>query len=744
MAELTIDIQDVQGVSGTAIVTLNGSIDARTVISFKTQIESAKGRGLRTFVMDLDKISYINSTGLSYLISLADSGDPNRPGLVLLKIQAKVKVLFDMMGLGPLFKFAYTQEEAFQSIGVQAPKSAFRLEPAAPPPPPPPPVPVETKTPSPAPLPLPPEKPAATPREKTPSTFLPPPPLPAAPPPPREKTPLHVTPSVPIPPVRTATPSPIHIPPPEAPKTAPLPVLPGPATARLAPPPTVRAMPEPTLIRPARHEDWLAVGLAFLIVGISAAGLRPPMASFRWASDGDFFSAAAGCKPRIDRLAEQAEDGALAAAATAVRRAYEKGDRAGSADAFRALAEAAAKSRHEDLRSAAVSLDREAGSLAAPAIAQVFSQRNLLHAALTGIVLLILAGIAAALMGGRIDAYAMGFPLLFSLAWLAQVIAGNLPNGRWGVDAYLAATLLGLLVANSVGVPAWMRESLRSEFYLKTGLVLMGASFILPSILRGSPLVLVQGAVVTIVVGLAGYWIARLFRVDEDFSAILSATAAIGGIPAAIGAFLSVKGDRRKLPYVVGLVFIVSLALILLMPWVARSFRLSDAVGGAWLGGTIDSPAGVATAGARVGEPSESRAVSAKASQDAVLLLAVLVLSVIWARRHASRLRAAPGAPSFWGVFPKSILGFLAVSLAFSFAIPPATAGPALDVVAGLRDTVLALAFVSIGLETRFADMVRMERGRPAAAFILAQAVNALCALGLAMLLFGGSAPAGR
>ena len=45
---------------------------------------------------------------------------------------------------------------------------------------------------------------------------------------------------------------------------------------------------------------------------------------------------------------------------------------------------------------------------------------------------------------------------------------------------------------------------------------------------------------------------------------------------------------------------------------------------------------------------------------------------------------------------------------------------------------------MSIGLETRFATSSRMEGGRPAVAFLGAQAFNVVWTLVLAWLLFGG------
>ncbi len=729
MAELTVDVKETPGATGMATATLAGSIDARTVISFKSQLESAKGRGTRTFVLDMERVTYINSTGLSYLISLADSSDPNRPGLVLVKVQAKVKVLFDMMGLGSLFRFHASIDEAVQELSGAPPKAAAAVpepviekipvqpapavEPAPPPverPPAPPPAPPPVRTATPAPIqvhvPAPPPAAAAQPAAiKYPSR-------PALPVPPKAATP---------PPVRAATPSP---------------------TAAVRPSPsTVRVIAEPPPLPPARNEDWLSLGLGAVLIGLVMAGLRPPMASFEWASDGDFFSAAARNKARIDRLGEEAAtngEAELAAAAIELRRAYERGDRGGAAEASRNLVAAAGRSLQSDLRAEARRLDAEIGVPAGATLGQVFSQRNLLNSSLLMIVLLIFSCIGVSLMGGRLDSFALGFPILFALGWLAQTLAGNIPNGRWGVDHALIALLLGLLAGNAVGVPAWLRESLRSEFYLKAGLVIFGAGLLIPQAAQAGIAGILLGAAVVAAVGFACYWIARLFRVDEDFSAILSTSISVGGVPAMIAALLAVKGDRRKLPYLVVLSFLVSLPLIFLLPSLVHELGLPEAVGGAWLGATLDTAPAISSAGSRLTESATRTALSVKGSQDMFLLAAALLLAAAWAVRHASRLRGKAGGRLLWSLFPKTLLGFLAVSLAFSFLVPPPQVEATQGILRNLRETWFALAFVSIGMETRYGDLVRLERGRPAAAFLLAQAFNALCALLLAWLFFGG------
>lgn len=125
MSDLTIDVKDLNGSGPAALVVLNGSIDAKTVINLKTHLGSVRDRGVQKLVLDMEHVKYVNSTGLSYLISLSDM-ENGQAALSLVKLQPKVKVVFDMMGLGPVFRFYLSREEAIRNLDKPA---------AAPPPP---------------------------------------------------------------------------------------------------------------------------------------------------------------------------------------------------------------------------------------------------------------------------------------------------------------------------------------------------------------------------------------------------------------------------------------------------------------------------------------------------------------------------------------------------------------------------------------------------------------------------------
>lgn len=117
MPELTIDIQDVPGVAGARKVALNGAIDAKTVLALRTEVSAHAARGADRFVVDMQHVKYVNSTGLSFFITLAGEGDR----LALVGVQPKVKIVFDMMGLGALLKMVGTMEEGVRLITPAAP-----------------------------------------------------------------------------------------------------------------------------------------------------------------------------------------------------------------------------------------------------------------------------------------------------------------------------------------------------------------------------------------------------------------------------------------------------------------------------------------------------------------------------------------------------------------------------------------------------------------------------------------------
>ena len=487
-----------------------------------------------------------------------------------------------------------------------------------------------------------------------------------------------------------------------------------------------------------RTEDWVAVYIGFFVIAVILAAfswkwfdlgaLRP---TFRWTTDTQIASSAQGWKASLDTIAKDRKD--LAASANNLKAALDKGDRAAIDKAAAALAKAGGRNTVPG------SLGTEIRGHANAATGKVFAGENLLKVLYVGVAGLVLGAIGIALIGGNVGAFMIGFPVVFILAWLARVIAGNGMFVDYGIEYVIFALLLGLLISNTVGTPSWLRPAAQTEFYIKTGLVILGAGLLFMEVIQAGALGILQAVLVVVVIWYFCFWLARKLRVDDDFAAMLSSSVAICGVSAAIATCGAIQGDKKKLSYVTSLVLIVAVPMMIVMPWIAKSFQMNDIVAGAWLGGTLDTSATVVAAGALISDVAMKTGVIVKLSQNALIGVAAFILVVWWAYKSGKQQGTEkPSAGVIWERFPKFVLGFLVASAVFSFFLPADMVSGTRSVLGELRTWWFALAFVCIGLETRFVDLATMEGGRPAVAFLGAQAVNVAWTLLLAWLIFGG------
>ncbi|QHT71552.1 putative sulfate exporter family transporter [Rhodocytophaga rosea] len=354
-------------------------------------------------------------------------------------------------------------------------------------------------------------------------------------------------------------------------------------------------------------------------------------------------------------------------------------------------------------------------------------------------VTLLLLGVTALLRivnNENIQSFIAGFIVLSLLSYISLVLTANEALKYWGLEYVIFSLLLGIIFRTIFGLPAFLKEAVNSEFYTKTGLVILGTGIIFADILQAGALGLAQAVIVVLCVWYFAFWVSKKMRLDDELSAMIASAVSICGVSAAIAACGAIKGDSKKLSYVVSLVLIVAVPMLVVMPMLANAMHLSPAVGGAWLGGTIDTTGAVVASGALLGEDALKTCTIVKFSQNVLLGVAALLLSVSWT------LKKQPGKKVdyhvIWERFPKFVLGFLAASLLFSFVLQPETVKAGKDSFKFVQTLWFSLAFVCIGLETNFRDLFRMEDGRPLMAFLTAQTFNIIITLAIALLLFGG------
>jgi uncharacterized integral membrane protein (TIGR00698 family) len=371
--------------------------------------------------------------------------------------------------------------------------------------------------------------------------------------------------------------------------------------------------------------------------------------------------------------------------------------------------------------------------------AKVLAGQNLVRMAIAGLSLGVLSIAAVTMMRGSPANFAAGFPVVFVLAVIAQIIAGHAAVTSWGFEYVIFAFALGLLISNTSGVPRWLMEAARTEFFIKTGLVILGAGILFGDLVQAGLLGIAQAVLVVSVVWFVCFKLAQRLGVDDELATMMASAVSICGVSAAIATCGAIQGDRKKLSYVTSLVLIVAAPMMVAMPLVVKTFQIPDLVGGAWLGGTLDTSASVVAAGEMVSEAARNAGVVVKLSQNVLIGVAAFVLTIWWAvRKNPSGSSGSPGLAVIWERFPKFVLGFIAASLAFSFLVDAATVQATKSLLTGLRTMWFALAFASIGLETRFAELTKEGSGRAALAFLGGQAFNVVWTLILAYLLFGG------
>src|SRR5574341_659693 len=491
-----------------------------------------------------------------------------------------------------------------------------------------------------------------------------------------------------------------------------------------------------------RTEDWVAVYLGFfIIVAILAAfsykwfDLGTLRSNFRWTADAQVAASATGWRESLDAIAKEAQakgKGELAAKAEGLKSALDKGERKSIATAAGELAKAGGRNTVPG------TLGGEIRGHAAATADKVFAGDNLVKGLYVGIALWVLGSVGMALIGGNVGAFAIGFPAVFVLAWLARVIAGNGFFVDYGVEYVIFALLMGLLISNTIGTPAWLMPAVQTEYFIKTGLVILGAGLLFLEVVQAGVLGILQAVLVVFVIWYVCFWMARKLRVDDDFAAMLSSAVSICGVSAAIATCGAIQGDKKKLSYVTSLVLICAVPMMIVMPWLVKAFHIPDLVAGAWMGGTLDTSATVVAAGALISDAAMKTGVIVKFSQNALIGVAAFILVVWWTYRGTAVGASKPSAGIIWERFPKFVLGFLIASFVFSFFLPGDMVRGTGGALAELRVWWFALAFVCLGLETKFVDVATMEGGRPAVAFIAAQFVNVFWTLLLAYLLFGG------
>lgn len=355
-------------------------------------------------------------------------------------------------------------------------------------------------------------------------------------------------------------------------------------------------------------------------------------------------------------------------------------------------------------------------------------------------------GLGARVMGKRWADFARGFCVVFLLATMAFVLAGQAVIKHYNLEYALWALLVGLAISNTIGTPPLVRSAACTEFYIKTGLVLLGAEILFTRLLvLGLPGIFVAW-VVTPIVLMGTFWFGqRILRIESPtLNIVISADMSVCGVSAAIATAAACKAKRSELSLAIGLSLTFTVIMMIVMPAFIRAVGMNHVLGGAWMGGTIDATGAVAAAGAMLGEDALQVAAAVKMIQNTLIGVIAFGVAVYWVAYVEQRDDGSkPNVAEIWHRFPKFILGFVAASIVFSLIFSLAPNGQSLVDAAlkgstsTLRGWFFCLAFVSIGLETNFRELgAQLKGGKPLILYLAGQTFNLCLTLLMAWLMF--------
>lgn len=381
----------------------------------------------------------------------------------------------------------------------------------------------------------------------------------------------------------------------------------------------------------------------------------------------------------------------------------------------------------------------------------------------------VLLSIGLAVIGHRVAHFLASFLVLFVVSVLIFELGAWTNASKYNLEPPLVALALGLVISNVFRLPSWLSAGFRVEFYIKIGIVLLGATLPFTLLIWAGPVAVAQASIVSLVTFGVIFWAGRALGLDKRFAAVLGVGGAVCGVSASIAIAGAVRAKREEASVSITLVILWAIVMIFVLPFVSRALGLPTGIAGAWIGTSeFADAAGIAAAQAygdlaRHGDA--AIAGSPEAALQAFTLMKVVgrdiwigiwafVLAIVattrWEREPASAdangtaVESRVGAGEIWARFPKFVLGFVIASALVTWVashysladyrtvVTPALVAP----ITALRTWAFIFCFFSIGLTTRISTLAKTGI-KPFVAFTVGVAVNIVLGYVLSVHVFG-------
>ena len=363
-----------------------------------------------------------------------------------------------------------------------------------------------------------------------------------------------------------------------------------------------------------------------------------------------------------------------------------------------------------------------------------------------GLALAVLCSIGAIFMGFNVGRFFVAFLCVYLICIVANILGNQVTMRKYGLNAEIWSIALGMIWANTIGTPKLLKEGSQVEYYIKTGLVLLGAEVLFHKIMAiGIPGIFVAWVVTPIVLISTYIFGQKVIKMpSRTLNIVISADMSVCGTSAAIATAAAARAKKEELTLSIGLSLTFTAIMMVAMPAFIAWVGMPEILGGAWIGGTVDATGAVAAAGAFIGPKALEVATVIKMIQNVLIGVTAFCVALYWTTKIDVGENEHVGLIEIWNRFPKFVIGFLTVSIVMSILSANVAPYGAMLVDQGtnrvsvpLRGWFFALAFVSIGLTTNFRELGKYFRGgKPVILYVCGQSFNLCLTLLMAWLMF--------
>ena len=349
----------------------------------------------------------------------------------------------------------------------------------------------------------------------------------------------------------------------------------------------------------------------------------------------------------------------------------------------------------------------------------------------------IVFAVSTAIMGLKTREYIPGFIVIYVAS------AAILVFGKWkfahdhNLEPPIVALIVGLIIGNLFRIPKWFETSLRTEYYIKTGIVLLGATLPFTLIIYAGPIAFLQATIVSLGTFLTIFLVGtKLFGLEKPFASVLGAGGAVCGVSGSIAVGAATRARKEHISIGICIVALWALVMIFFLTFFVKAIGMDEGLAGAWIGTSEFADAAGFAAAASVGGDKAIHAYTLMKviGRDIWIGIWAFVLSLIsviyWEKKSADSADRVK-AKVIWGRFPKFVVGFFLASVIMSIAasivgqdVFDSSLKPlAITPVKTLRTWTFIFTFLSIGLTTRFKDIFQFG-WKPLIVFTIGVMVN--------------------